>query len=110
MRRTSRKARRAFPANSDPENEYAPVLPAARGEALIAYAQAQWPDLYDSDSTPGGEQILNDLMHAAVGPVPLDALPEAVGTLLGRLAADVVTDRQVEARILPTPKPSPRPA
>ena len=110
MSKQSKKAKQdkaAVPGRHAAESEFAPVLRAARGEALIARDRAEWAHPDGVDPTRHAEHIINDLVHAAVRAVPVHDLPEAVGTLLGRVATDVVTDRQVEAGIVPTPQTEP---
>jgi hypothetical protein len=89
------------------ERGSAPAVRATRGSALLTYARRQWPGAYEGTRDPGDEvlnadpyyQTLNDVVHAAVSDVPGRQLPNAIGSLLGTLAADVVVERAVEGGV-----------
>lgn len=86
-------------------NAFAPARRAVRGQALRRYAETTWPTVYgDMDQLRSAEQVLNDVVHLIVADVSIAKLPDAVGELLGRIAADVAVDRAVEAGDLLRPE------
>lgn len=55
--------------------------------------------MYDSaDSADDAVTLVHDAVHANLAGASLAELPQRLGALLGRVAADVIVDRSMEAR------------